>query len=437
MRFNKSLFVIGLLVLGAFSALYADVPSRSTTKAPVGQPNSPATGFDLLYDQCSTDLGVNSISSQNFEAAFDAFDDEAADDFVVPAGMQWTINQLNIIGVYFNGVGPAASVNVSIWSNSGTLPGAVVYSAPSVVPTSDVAGTFVIDLATPAVLCEGTYWLDVQVNMDFGVGGQWGWTESTVLHNSLSAWRNPGGGFGTACTAWGARSTTCLVGTDPDFAYCLYGSETTCGGGVPCSAITSIASRCIGGGTKTIQARVNLLGSTIYAGLPVTITIDGTPYTATIITNGTHSRANFSVSGFAVGSHTVSLVDPPGCGIPDSHPTCATADKADPAWDNDAEWTGVNAAPQSTKLLGNYPNPFNPTTNIQYSLGEATHVTLRVYNTLGQVVATLVNDVQDAGYKSVVWNGKNDSGAPVASGIYIYTLTAGNVVKSDRMLFMK
>jgi hypothetical protein len=128
-------------------------------------------------------------------------------------------------------------------------------------------------------------------------------------------------------------------------------------------------------------------------------------------------------------------VDPAGCGVPDSHPTCATADKADPAWDNDASWSA--AAPQSTKLLGNYPNPFNPTTNIQYSLGEATHVTLRVYNTLGQVVATLVNDVQSAGYKSVVWNGKNDSGAPVASGLYIYTLTAGNVVKSDRMLFMK
>jgi len=436
MRFNKSLLVIGLLVLGAFSALYAaDIPSRSTTKAPVGQPNSPASGFDLLYDQCSTDLGVNSISSQNFEVAFDAFDDEAADDFVVPSGETWTINQINLVGVYFNGVGPAASVNISIWSNSGTLPGAVVYSAPSVVPTSDVAGTFVIDLGTPAVLTAGTYWLDAQVNMDFGLGGQWGWTENTVLHNSLSAWRNPGGGFGTACAAWGARSTTCLVGTDPDFAYCLYGSSMM-EGGVPCSAITGIAARCIGGGTKTVQARVNLLGSTIYAGQMVTIAIDEDQYTSVIVTNGTHSRANFSIAGvYTTGDHVVTLVDPPDCGLGDTHATCATAGKSDPTWDDEAEWSA--AAPQATKLLGNYPNPFNPTTNIQYSLGEATHVTLRVYNTLGQVVATLVNDVQGAGYKSVVWNGKNDSGAPVASGLYIYTLTAGNVVKSDRMLFMK
>jgi hypothetical protein len=65
------------------------------------------------------------------------------------------------------------------------------------------------------------------------------------------------------------------------------------GGGVPCSAITSIAARCIGGGTKTVQARVNLLGSIIYAGMDVTIAIDEDQYTSTIVTNGTHSRANF------------------------------------------------------------------------------------------------------------------------------------------------
>src|SRR5262245_51574041 len=116
MRFNKSLFVIGLLAIGAFSALYAGDITRSTTRKTHLHPNiNPATGFDVLYDQCSdtTEYGANAISSQNFEAAFDAFDDEAADDFVIPSGETWTINQMIILGVYFNGFGPASSVNIS------------------------------------------------------------------------------------------------------------------------------------------------------------------------------------------------------------------------------------------------------------------------------------------------------------------------------------
>jgi hypothetical protein len=112
--------------------------------------------------------------------------------------------------------------------------------------------------------------------------------------------------------------------------------------------------------------------------------------------------------------------------------------KAGPEWNDDAEWVvSEQDVPQATNLLGNYPNPFNPSTSIQYALGEETHVTLRIYNTLGQEVATLVDEVQMAGYKKAIWNGTNDFGASVASGVYIYTLEAGNIVKSERMLFMK
>ena len=56
--------------------------------------------------------------------------------------------------------------------------------------------------------------------------------------------------------------------------------------------------------------------------------------------------------------------------------------------------------PQATELLGNHPNPFNPSPNIQYALSEDAHVTLRVYNMLGQVVATLVDEPQTAGYRA-------------------------------------
>jgi hypothetical protein len=191
---------------------------------------------------------------------------------------------------------------------------------------------------------------------------------------------------------------------------------------------------------KTIQVRVNLLNSTIHAGEDITIAIDENQYTSTIITNGTHSRANFSVPGWSVGDHVVSLVDPTGC-LADKHANCVVGDgiaKADPYWDDDAEWMGLTQdVPQATTLLGNYPNPFNPSSNIQYALSEDAYVTLKIYNMLGQVVATLVDEPQTAGYKSIVWNGKNESGAGVSSGIYIYRMTAGNFVQTKRMLLIK
>ena len=208
---------------------------------------------------------------------------------------------------------------------------------------------------------------------------------------------------------------------------------------IPCADITSLAARCIGGSFKTIQVRVNLLNSTIHAGQTVTIAIDGTMFTSAIFTNGTHSRASFSETGWSVGDHIVSLVNPAGC-LSDKHATCAPGDgpaKTDPEWDDNYWAEAVPEVPQTTDLLGNYPNPFNPSTSIRYALSQDTHVTLAVFNMLGQHVATLVNDFQAAGYKTVVWEGKNDSGSPVASGLYIYTMKAGSVVKSGKFMLLK
>ncbi|MBM2841508.1 MAG: repeat protein, partial [Bacteroidetes bacterium] len=80
--------------------------------------------------------------------------------------------------------------------------------------------------------------------------------------------------------------------------------------------------------------------------------------------------------------------------------------------------------PNGFTLTQNYPNPFNPTTTIQFGLPVAANVTLKIYNVLGQEVATLVDGRQNAGTFQAVWNGRNPYGNQVASGMYFYSLVA-------------
>ena len=98
--------------------------------------------------------------------------------------------------------------------------------------------------------------------------------------------------------------------------------------------------------------------------------------------------------------------------------------------------------PEETVLLHNYPNPFNPETWIPYQLAEPAEVTIRIYATSGVLVRTLVLGYQPAGiyqYRSraAYWDGKNEVGESVASGIYFYTLTAGDFTATRKMLIMK
>lgn len=98
----------------------------------------------------------------------------------------------------------------------------------------------------------------------------------------------------------------------------------------------------------------------------------------------------------------------------------------------------VAELPSQFNLSQNYPNPFNPTTTIRYDLARAGQVSLVIYNLLGQKVHTLVgNQYQQTGRYTITWDGRNDAGAVVASGVYLYRLQAGNFVRTRKMLFLK
>ncbi len=95
------------------------------------------------------------------------------------------------------------------------------------------------------------------------------------------------------------------------------------------------------------------------------------------------------------------------------------------------------AIPDAFALGQNLPNPFNAVTAIKYELPTDTRVTLEVYSVLGQKVATLINGEQEAGYRSVVWDGSDDEGRPVPSGIYFYKISAGDFKATRKMTLMK
>ena len=88
-------------------------------------------------------------------------------------------------------------------------------------------------------------------------------------------------------------------------------------------------------------------------------------------------------------------------------------------------------------LKDNYPNPFNPQTTIVFDLSKDIQVLLEIFDINGRKICTLVNKPKEAGTHQVIWNGQDDHGNSVASGVYIYRLQAGEFVPSRKMLFMK
>jgi len=99
---------------------------------------------------------------------------------------------------------------------------------------------------------------------------------------------------------------------------------------------------------------------------------------------------------------------------------------------------GVGSRVPTTNSLGqNYPNPFNPTTTIAYGLAAPERVTISVYNINGALVKTLVSDTKPAGWYSVDWDGRNQAGNPVASGVYLSRMTAGSFVETKKLVLLK
>jgi hypothetical protein len=244
----------------------AHPPLKSAPGAPLVRiilPNPAAPSY-VLYDQINNASAYGS-SSQQFEPASAAYNDQAADDFTVPSGQNWQITEVDVQGYYFSGNGPAASFNVYFYSSvaSGTyaIPGAAVYTATA-QSYVNTAGIFAITLTSPPVLYGSAtnYFVSVQAVQDLSPGGQWAWQNRTVTAHSGAAWRNPGGGFGPACQNWDRRAFCLGDGAAPDQLFRLVGNYV--GGPTP----TPTATPCplnytVSTGTATIITGTQDIGN--------------------------------------------------------------------------------------------------------------------------------------------------------------------------------
>ena len=217
---------VAALALSASSAVLA-APARSagslglslkasgsvTKRADVGI----SAADPVLYAQLNK-ADDDGIFSQDNEAAFDAFDSQGADDFIVPAGAKWSVSRLTAKGFFTQpDLVAITGVRVEFYSAAGAVPGAVV--ATRLVPPADVkvlGGNIIIDLS-PVDLSGGTrkkpkdvtYWVSVQPVMDFDTAGQWFWATREINLNKGAVWRNPGAGFDGSCVVY-TDLATCL-----------------------------------------------------------------------------------------------------------------------------------------------------------------------------------------------------------------------------------
>ena len=209
--------IVALCASGASAAGMPEVASSGVVR-PLLIPN----GAKLLWNQNSDDAG-NYVNSQNYSSSFFNYDDQAADDFVIPKGRTWRITEVDVTGRSYSGSGPASSENVIFYSDLKGMPGEPVTNGTF----SNLNGTRgpSFELVLPGrglKLKAGHYWVSVAANADYHPYGQWSWEVSSVQHGDQAMWQNPWGGFGL-CEGWETLENCFHQG--PDLMFDLRGTS--------------------------------------------------------------------------------------------------------------------------------------------------------------------------------------------------------------------
>jgi len=476
----------------AFALSSSAVTNSFATETRDGDPPSAVTAVVNNYNDVTVSWGdpgyiwhqadplgsTDGKAAQDFEAVNNAYDCEIAGDFMLTDTAVITDIQMAFFFSKNMGEGNPSEdwtptnpipYNIAFYADLDGVPSEDALFTTLTVPTlpSDTGWT-TAEFATPITLDAGTYWVGMNARFDYAQGADQ--VQSYCLQRTgnemgtSASWRNPGGGFGGE-TTWGAiandvsfalkgsYSTRQLTGfkvyrdgvdvsgevqaytfedTGLDagtYEYTVTALDDEMGESTPSSAIsvevvlgapTGFTASLSGAnvvcqwnapeaaGRALLNYSLYRNDEVLYEGIPGVFKVDLN------VPDGAHTYyvvANYSGSHESAASNTVEV----GVNV---------------SGDND----GVNAA---TALVGNYPNPFNPVTNISYSLKEKGSVAIDIYDIKGRLVKNLVNDVKSAGSHKETWTGINNAGQEVGSGIYFYKMKTNTTSATKKMILMK
>jgi hypothetical protein len=224
----------GFLKIGILSLLAIVIPTAFVNAQPVS--NTPLIG-GLHHNTFSGSLNAseelyvqvypvsNNIASQDFEADLDDADCKAADDFIVPAGKTWSIDEV-AIGFTYSGTFPTPTVNINVqfFNDNAGVPGTLIQEFVNLpINSSQLLATGSISLPTPVYLEEGVKWISIQFSYSYNSFGQSYLDCSSVQTGNASKWINPGNHFGRG-TNW--INSSIPSPSSVDFCFILYGTES-------------------------------------------------------------------------------------------------------------------------------------------------------------------------------------------------------------------
>jgi len=224
------LYLRAFFVCAFFLSVFL-LPHRSLAISPIMEdtdaPSAVTVPPDVLWDQ-TAGISPSDISSQDFTdggGSLNQYDTRAADDFLVPEGYYWLIDNVRVFGA-FDDTTPDLidTLNVYFFTDRNGLPGAEITGCvyKDILPEDITVPDFVIDLPFSCRLEPGHYWVSVQANIGFIQNGQWFWHENTIQTLSPFVWENQGNGFGTGCIQFSPALADC--GADfPDLSFQLAG----------------------------------------------------------------------------------------------------------------------------------------------------------------------------------------------------------------------